>query len=296
MTNSTINNKLCSLVKDQPYNSDLRKQISALGLKRFGGLLWIDTTSGTRYELVLTEDENPTVCGLALIEKNSRIILLGDAPKVETTQECGIDKRTLSAFMRRSEEGKSIMEDLIPRWNHTLYTSDDFATVLKQYAPNGSLSFEDFLFLPNPTGKGSYIFGMIKEGLTASRKAWLNLPKGKYIIQLPSDKPESVIGSLSSGSELHAFEVEKLKNPEEAAQFTMRVLNGSQTSYADILRSTIGRTEITMNDFFRNRYGEICRIEITQTPEGPMIHEVPVIPTFADCIESLLAKTIKKNL
>ena len=50
---------------------------------------------------------------------------------------------------------------------------------------------------------------------------------------------------------------------------------------------------ISRNDFYRNDKGVMSRIVVNRTEAGLMVADVPVSPSVAECIDSLLAPFIK---
>lgn len=288
--------QLYRLVIGHVYDADLRKQIAALGLRRLTTLQWISKT-GNRYELFLSEDEEKRVSRLDKLEKNRRVHILEKTATSPDGSNRGIHGMTLNAFSRQVEFGRQITEDYLDRWNAELYRKSAEGVRLKEYVPEGMVSFENLLFLPDPTCRGSYIYGMKDSGKVAAKNAWLNLPDGEFII--PTDMTEyGAFASLSSGSDLHRYEVENFKTPLQAARFTARVLNASPTSYVACIRKMTGKGdgEFSTDDFFRNSRKEICRIEIVHEDSGISLLEIPIIPTLADCLDSLLSPVLRNRV
>lgn len=153
------------------------------------------------------------------------------------------------------------------------------------------------MFLPSPLASNKYIFGTIASGKVAARFAWLSLPDGKYIIPTEGTAAGAA-ESLAAGTELHMWEVENLKTPLQAARMAARIVNQSQTKYTECLLKMIGKEGMTLttDDFPRNGQGQICRIEVEQTPDGLSFLEVPIIPTIADALDALLSPIIKQNI
>jgi len=299
MTNENEGRQLCSIAKGRLYDALLRKDIAAMGLKRTETLQWLSTATGNKYELILSElkDSQQVVSRIDMLEKNRRIHLLAPEEEQGKSGISGIHGKTIAAFQKQEEIGFYFNDEVLRDWNIAIQRGTSEGQQLCQLAGSPDISFENLVFLPSPLASNNYIFGQIASGKVAERFAWLSLPDGKHII--PTDgTSEGAVCSLSSGTELHMWEVDNLKTPLQAARMTARIINQSQTKYCECLLKMIGKEGVVLStdDFPRNEHGKICRIEVERTPQGVSFMEVPIIPTIADAIDALLSPVIRQNI
>lgn len=290
---------LFNLVMGQVYNSELRSKLAQFGLRRIGNNQWISKETAAKYELLFAEkDELKIVTGVDLIDKDQHIHInqqegLDDALSEASTPLVSVHHKTAMA-MQRQQDISDYYFALIDQWNNEMYHGTSLGQMLVEIVHGPQLVWDRFLFLPNPLATGGYIFGAIHEGKAAAMHAWLELPDGRYIV--PTDgTPDGAYDSLQSGMEFHAWEFQQFDTPAAAGQFAIKLLNASKTTYAQSIRKILGKENapVSRNDFYRNLSGEMCRIEIDVTEQGLRFTEVPVLPTMADCIESLLSPYIK---
>lgn len=284
------------LVIGHAYDADLRKSLAGLGLRRASTQQWV-SSSGNRYELTIEEEnEVKTVTRLDRLEKDRRVHIL-DPDSTVFERTAGIHGNTLAAFAHHAEFGEKICSDYIDQWNYEIFRDSAKGHCIRELIPEEKVCFEHLLFLPDPTCRSSsYIFGRIESGKAASARAWLCLPGGEFI--MPVDMTEDgAFSSLSSGNDLHGYEAGNFRTPLQAARFCISVLNASGTSYVACIRKLLGKgpENFSTDDFYRNKRGVICRLEVVKEIAGISLREVPVIPTLADCLDSLLSHVIKKN-
>lgn len=292
---------LYNLVVGQVYNSELRSKLAQFGLRRIGNNQWISKETAAKYELLFADqEEQKIVSGVDLIEKNQHIHInvgpdpVPEVPVVEVSAPIvAVHHRTAMALQRQQEIANSFF-DLIDEWNDEMYRQTPLGRQLSTVVKGPQLAWERFMFLPNPLATGDYLFGAIHEGKAASLHAWLELPDGRYIVPTDGTR-DGAYDSLQSGIEFHAWEFEQFDTPAAAGQYTIKLLNVSKTTYAQSVRKLLGKenSPVSRNDFYRNASGEMCRIEVIPTEQGLRFNEVPVVPTVADCLESLLSPYIK---
>lgn len=290
---------LLSLVKGRIYNAELRSDLAKFGLRRINSSQWISRATANKYELVLTGDgDEKIVSGLDVVEKEQRIHLMDVNEKPVTSEglantNISVHHKTMGAIRHQIGVSQKYY-DLIERWNEEIAMDTSYGKELKEITGGRYITWENFIFLPDPLASGEYLFGTISKGKAASIHSWLDLPDGEYIV--PTDgKPDGAIESLKSGLKFHAMEFGKFATAAAAGQYAIKALNNSKTTYAQAIRKLLGKEEapISRNDFYRNSQGEMCRIEVTRTDAGLAVADVPVIPTVADCIDSLLAPYVK---
>lgn len=290
---------LYNLVVGQVYNSELRSKLAQFGLRRIGNNQWISKETAAKYELLFAdENELKVVTGVDLIEKDLHIHINEQSEPVEASVEVSAPVVTIhhktAMAMQRQQEISDYYFDLIDQWNDEMYHGTSLGQMLAEVVHGPELAWDRFMFLPNPLATGGYIFCAIHEGKAAAAHAWLELPDGRYIV--PTDgTPDGLYDSLQSGMEFHTWEFEQFDTPAAAGQFAIKMLNASKTTFAQSVRKMLGKetAAISRNDFYRNSSGEMCRIEIDSTEQGLRFIEVPVVPTLADCLESLLSPYIK---
>lgn len=291
---------LYNLVIGQIYNAELRNKLSQFGLRRIGNNQWISKETASKYELLFVEkDDEKVVAGVDLIEKDQHIHLDNAGPAVvenaiaERTPIAQFDTETVMNFQHHQQIADFYV-DLIGYWNDQIQMGSQLGQQLSHVAQCEQISFDQCMFLPNPMATSFYLFCTIKEGKSASEQAWLEMPDGCFIV--PADgTEEGAFESLQCGIEFHKWEKKQFDTAAAAGQYAIKMLNASKTLYAQSIKKMLGKesASITRNDFYRNSSGEMCRIEVIMTPQGLRFDEVPVEPTLADCIDSLLAPYVK---
>ena len=296
---------LYNLVIGRNYNAELRNEMLQLGIKRISNLLFISKATATKYELILKDEgENRVVVGVDAIEKDSRTHLTDPNAKAdeskadespEVLQNISIHHKTVAA-MQRQVEISYYYYDLIDRWNGEMYEGTALGQQLRELVKQESINWENFIFLPDPLASGEYVFGAIHEGKAASIHSWLDLPDGRFIVPT-NGTPDGAFDSLECGMEFHAWEFQSFDTPAAAGQYAIKLINNSNTTYAQAIRKLLGKEngKVTRNDFHRNIHGEMCRVEVIREDRGIRFNDVPVVPTVADCIDCLLAPYIRSN-
>lgn len=303
MDNNSEGKVLYDIVRGRAYTGEVKSEIMQRGLKRIGGTQWLSLATGTKYEFLLTQNgDEQFVSRIDVIERDHRIHLadVGDINSSSDNSEKinpldNVHHKTIGAFCRQVEQSKAIYETL-NQWNEEIGKKSTFGLQLQQITQVDLLSWEDLTFLPDPLGSGQYIFGVRRTGKVAAMRAWLNLPGGEFIMPLEMTT-EGIIESATTGLEFHNYEVENFDRPAQAVKYAVQVLNASHTVYAQCIRKMINKIDapITRNDFHRNNKGEHCRLEVEVLPSGVVFHEVPIVPTLADAIDSLLAEVIRQR-
>ncbi|MBR5068273.1 MAG: hypothetical protein IKX25_02635 [Bacteroidales bacterium] len=290
---------LLSLVKGRNYNAELRAELAKFGLRRISSSQWISKATANKYELVLTGDgDEKTVSGVDVVEKDQRIHLMdvNEMPAIAdglANANIAVHHKTLGAIRRQIAVTYSFI-DLIDRWNAEIDMNTPKGQELKKLTGGKFLNWYDFLFLPDPLASGDYLFGNIQYGKAASIHSWLDLPDGSYLV--PTDgTDEGAQRSLECGLKFHAMEREQFATAAAAGQYAIKALNNSKTTYATAIKKLLGKENgsISRNDFYRNEKGEMCRIVVSRTDAGMAVTDVPVMPTVAECIDSLLSPFIK---
>lgn len=295
--------KIFDLVKGRPYNSELRNELAQLGLRRISNNLWISKVTATKYELILQgEDEQKIVSGIDAIDNGCRVHLSDKAAKASVQEiipqapEVTLHYKTVQALQRHLENSYFFYQ-LIEDWNYEIYRGSAFGQQLAAIAKHPEIAWCDFIFLPDPTATGEYIFGTIHKGKAASIHAWLDAFDDNYIV--PAEPtPDGAYDSLICGQEFHEWEQNTFETAAAAGQHAIKMLNSSNTTYANAIKQLLGKEngKISRNDFFRNTENQMCRLEIERTNHGVLFHEVPVTPTVVECIDSLLAPYIKAHI
>lgn len=301
MDKETESKALMELVLGKIYDADLRKAIIAMGMKRFGTTEWISSQTNSKYEVfTVNRPEGQVVSRLDVIEGSHRIHLRPQKPEPEKPRknarprkEVDIHGNTRNALLKQLDSAREMMET-IQKWNKEMKTDSNMGQQLRALTGNTDLSWDDFMFMPDPLCSGRYLFANIGRGKVSQIHAWVNLPGGEYIVPIDSST-QGAFASLATGLEFHRWEFRTFTTVEEAITFTLQMLNGSDTNYVMTLRKMIHceLRNITVDDMYRNARGQICRVETTNTAKGIIIdEEVPIAPTLADCIDALIAPII----
>jgi len=290
---------LLSLVKGRVYNAELRTELAKFGLRRIGSMQWVSKATANKYELILTGDgDEKVVSGVDVVEKDYRIHLMDVEEKPATTEELAnanisVHYKTIEAINHQVDITYDYL-NLINEWNQEIDMDSPKGRELKQITKGGFVNWQDLFFLPDPLASSENLFGVIRPGKTAAIHSWLELLDGRFVV--PTDgSEEGALESLESGIAFHQWEYETFDTPAAAGQYAIKVLNNSKTTYALAVKKLLGKenSPISRNDFYRNEKGQMCRIEVNRTNAGISVADVPVLPTLADCIESLLAPYIK---
>jgi len=276
-----------------------------MGLRRIGNMQWVSKATANKYELILADEgDEKIVKGVDVIEKDHRIHLVDPTETVSEIEEpddggCAtgvtVHHKTAAAIHRQLEIANDFFY-LMDRWNQEIEMKSAFGREIKTLVPGEYISWENFIFLPDPLASGDYIFGAIRQGKAAALHSWLDLPEGDFIV--PTDgSPDSVQESLACGQRFHAWEFASFDTPAAAGQFTIKALNASKTTYATAIKKLLGKenASITRNDFYRNKQNQMCRVEVIRNESGLVVRDVPVVPTLADCLDCLLAPYVKAN-
>ncbi len=291
---------LLRLVKGRTYNAELRAELAKFGLRRIGGMQWISKVTANKYELITSGNgDEKVISGVDAVEKDHRIHLMNVEEKPATSEELvnaniSVHYKTMEAIDHQLGIADFYNHLIYDVWNAEIDMGSPYGMELKKLTKGRFISWEDMIFLPDPLASGNNIYGIKRKGKAAAVHSWLDLPDGECIV--PTDgSEESALESLKQGLEFHQWEYEHFDTPAAAGQFAIKALNNSKTTYALAIKKLLGKEEaaISRNDFYRNDKGVMCRIEVERTEDGIAVAEVPVIPTLADCIESLLAPYIK---
>ena len=293
-------NLLC-MVNGRVYNAELRTELSQAGFRRIAPNIWISKDSANKYELLIAEDgDEKLVKGVDLLEGNRHVHLAAvDEASADGAGESPVEinlnihHKTADAIMKQLEVSDRFF-DIMDYWNDQMAQGTVRGQQLQTLVGQPQISWENFLFLPNPMATGEYLFATFRRGVAASIHAWLALPDERFMV--PTDGTEDgAYDSLQYGREFHAWEFDTFTTPAAAGQYAIRMLNNSDTTYAHLIRQLLGKEEgkITRNDFYRNAQNIMCRIEVVRDAEGLHFTDVPALPTIADCIDCLLAPFIK---
>lgn len=303
MDRETEGKTLVALVMGKTYDADLRKAMTEMGLKRFGTTQWISTETSSKYELyTVSRPEGNVVSRIYVIDGAHRIQLREEKAEEEKPRKNAKPKKvdihgnTRNALLRQLEAAKEMMIT-IKKWNGEMKTDSDLGQQLRALTGNTDLTWDDFMFLPDPLCSGRYLFANIASGRVAQIHAWVSLTGGDYIV--PADNTlQGAFASLATGIEFHKWELENLRSVNQAVDYTLQLLNSSDTTYVLSLRKMLHceLRNFTTDDLYRNENGDFCRVETTNTAKGTMIdEEVPISPTIADVIDSLIAPVIVKQ-
>lgn len=290
---------LLSLVNGRAYNAELRAELIKAGLRRISGTQWISKETAAKYELIISDEETKIVTGVDIVEANQRIHVL-NPQTIRTEEEMvnlpvvnNVHHKTANALYKQLEISDYYFT-LMDEWNEEMYRGTPHGYELKALCQKPQISWEDFLFLPDPMASGEYVFATLHSGKRAEIQAWLMLPDEKFIV--PTDgTPEGALQSLTNGVTFHAWEFNTFDTPAAAGQFAIKMINQSNTTYAQAIRRLLGKEngKVTRNDFYRNAQKQMCRLEVKRDERGLHFTDVPALPTIADCIDSLLAPYIK---
>lgn len=285
------------MVEGRVYNAELRSELIQFGLRRIAAMQWVSKETATKYELLLSDEDSKIVTGVDILDANRRIHIAVNETVEETAPvpqaPLNLHHKTMTAIMRQLDISDYYF-DLMDRWNDEMMRETPLGNQLRTACKMDNIVWDNFLFLPDPTASGEYMFATFRKGKAASMHAWLQMPDDKYIV--PTDgTDEAAYDSLLSGLEFHRWEFDTFDTPAAAGQFAIKLLNNSNTTYAQAIRRLLGKEEgkITRNDFYRNSQNQMCRIEVIRDENGLRITDVPTLPTLADSIDSLLAPFIK---
>lgn len=303
MDRETEGKALVALAMGKLYDSDLRKAMTEMGMKRFGTTQWISKETNSKYELfTVSRPEGNLVSRIDVIEGTHRIHLREEKQENEKPRKNAKPKKvdihgnTRNALLRQLESAKEMMIT-IKKWNDEMKTDSELGQQLRALTGNTDLTWDDFMFLPDPLCSGRYMFANISSGKVAQIHAWLSLTGGDYIV--PAENTlQGAFASLATGIEFHRWELNNLHSVDQAVNHTLQLLNSSDTTYVLALRKMLHceLRNITVHDLYCNAKGEFCRVETTNTAKGVMIdEEVPIAPTIADVIDSLIAPVIVKQ-
>lgn len=292
---------LLSMVIGRAYNAELRGELTQSGYRRIGSLQWISKSTGEKYELVVSDDESKTVQGLDHLEGNKRFHIRDEhaapEPKAEepvVTVNLNVHHKTANAILKQLELSDFYF-DLMDRWNDEMYRGTALGQQLRELCKQPQIDWFNFLFLPDPTASGEYLFATLRKGVAAGMHAWLQLPDERYFV--PTDgTTDGAWDSLQVGLEFHEWEAQTFETPAAAGQCALKMLNYSDTTYAQTIHRLLGKegVKLSRNDFYRDADNLMCRIEVTRDEAGRLLfRDVPVQPTIAECIDSLLAPYIK---
>lgn len=299
MDRETEGKSLVALAMGKLYDAELRKAISEMGMKRFGTTQWISTATSSKYELfTVSRPEGNLVSRIDVIDGAHRIHLREEKPEPEKPRKNARPKKvdihgnTRNALLRQLDAAKEMMVT-IQKWNREMKTDSELGQQLRALTGNTNMMWDDFMFLPDPLCSGRYLFANKASGRVAQIHSWMSLPGGDYIV--PADNTMSgAFASLATGIEFHKWEEDNLKSVQEAIDFTLQMLNCSDTTYVLALRKMLHceLRNFTENDLYRDSRGVVCCVEITNTESGPIIDEVPISTTIADVIDSLIAPVL----
>lgn len=290
-----------SLVKGRVYNAELRNELIQAGMRRISTLQWISKDTAEKYELVLSDGEEKVIVGVDLIDGSHRIRLKDKNSAVKPSAEAvagvevSVHHRTFGAIMRQLEISDSYF-DLMDRWNEEMYRGTKLGYQLRELVKRSEICWRDFLYLPDPMASGEYMFATFRKGVAAAMHSWLQMPDERHFV--PTDgSVDGAWDSLQNGLEFHAWEQQAFDTPAAAGQYVIRMLNNSNSSYAQTIHRLLGKEDakISRNDFYRDSYNQMCRIEVIRDAQGLHITDIPCGPTVADCLDSLLAPYIKSR-
>jgi hypothetical protein len=290
---------LLSLVKGRVYNAELRAELAKFGLRRISSSQWISTATANKYELVFSGgNDEKVVSGVDVVDKGHRIHLTDYNEKPVTADGLAntnitVHHKTLGAIRRQIDITYYYL-DLIDRWNAEIDMETPDGLQLKQITGGKFINWSDFLYLPDPLASGDYLFGAIRKGKAASIHSWLDLPNEEFLVPTEGNE-NSAFESLDCGMRFHEWEKEQFATAAAAGQYAIKALNNSKTTYAMSIKKLLGKENalISRNDFYRNDKGVMSRIVVNRTEAGLMVADVPVSPSVAECIDSLLAPFIK---
>ena len=298
---------LLNMVKDREYNTELRLELVKAGLLRINKQEWICKATANRFELIMSDkDDLHRVTGVDQLVEGRRIHIKATAPDDDMLKSdasahagvaslVGVHHKTLAAFERQRELASQIF-DKMDMWNDEISRGTVFGNQLKALVGLDFITWENFLFLPDPLASGSYILGAIRQGKAASLHAWLNLRDGNYIVPIDGSD-DMAFASLADGQKFHDWEFRTFATPAAAGQYAIGLINNTESTYAQTIRRMLGKeaAPVTRNDFYRNVNKEMCRIEVDHDQFGVHVLDVPTLPTLADSIDCLLAPHIRSN-
>lgn len=303
MDRETEGKTIVALAMGKLYDADLRKAMTDMGMKRFGTTQWISKETCSKYELfTVSRPEGNIVSRIDVIDGAHRIHLREEKPETEKSRKKSKPKKidihgnTRNALLRQLDLAKEMMIT-IKKWDREMKTDSEMGQQLRALTGNTDLTWDDFMFLPDPLCSGRYLFANIANGKVAQIHAWISLTGGDYIVPAESTI-QGAFASLATGIEFHKWEINNLHNPQQAVEYTLQLLNSSDTTYVLALRKMLHceLRNFTVDDLYRNANGDICRVETTNTASGLMIdEEVPIAPSIADVIDSLIAPVIVKQ-
>lgn len=292
---------LLSMVKGRVYNAELRTELTQLGMRRIGSYQWICKETAEKFEFILSDDEPREVRAVDLVDGNHRIRLKEAGASEEeqrvddlpTSVNLNVHHKTANAIFRQLEVSDHFF-DIMDSWNDEMYRGTALGSQLRALCNRAEIHWTDFLYLPDPMATGEYLFATFRKGVAASIHAWLQMPDERYYV--PTDgSVDGAYDSLQTGLEFHTWEAETFDTPAAAGQYAIRMLNNSETTYAQTIRRLLGKEngKISRNDFYRNKQNQMCRILVVRDDQGLHFTDELVKPTVSDCIDSLLAPYIR---
>lgn len=300
MDRETEGKSLVALAMGKLYDAELRKAITDMGMKRFGTTQWISKETNSKYEMfTVSRPEGNIISRIDVIDGTHRIHLREEKPvsdkarKSTRTKKIDIHGNTRNALLRQLEATKEMMIT-VNKWDREMKTDSELGQQLRALTGNTNLTWDDFMFLPDPLCSGRYLFANIGTGKVSQIHAWLSLSGGNYIIPA-ENTTQGAFASLATGIEFHQWERQNLRTTKQAIDYTLQLLNSSDTSYVFALRKMLNceLRNFTIQDLYCNADGDFCRVETTNTSKGVMIdEEIPIAPTIADVIDSLIAPVI----
>lgn len=288
-----------SMVKGRVYNAELRNELIQSGLRRISAVQWISRETAEKYELILSNDDPKIVVGVDLLDGVHRLRLadpvdgIVSADAAPVALNLNVHHKTADAIYKQLEIGDHYFE-IMDYWNDEIYRGTALGYQLRALCRKSEILWRDFLILPDPMATGMYLFATLRKGVAASAHAWLQLPDDRFFV--PTDGTEdAAYDSLQTGLEFHAWEAETFETAAAAGQYTIKMLNNSDTTYAQTIRRLIGKenAKITRNDFYRNAQNQMCRVDVVRDELGLRFSDQVAQPTVCDCIDSLLAPYIK---
>lgn len=306
MDRETEGKALVALAMGKLYDADLRKAMTDMGMKRFGTTQWISKVTSSKYEFfTVSRPEGNIVSRIDVIDGAHRIHLREEKPEAKPRKnskpkKVDIHGNTRNALLRQLEAAKE-MNATIKKWNDEMKTDSDMGQQLRALTGNTDLTWDDFMFLPDPLCSGRYLFANISSGKVSQIHSWIKLTGEKYsgMFIVPADNTfQGTFASLATGLEFHKWELDNLRTVDDAIILTLQLLNSSDTTYVLALRKMLHceLRNFSVNDLYRNAHGDYCRVETTNTAKGIIIdEEVPIAPTIADVIDSLIAPVIVKQ-
>lgn len=297
---------LYNLLKGQVYSAVIRQKLNEAGFIRTGKTHYVSKKTAAHYELVLEEKEGTTyVANLDIIEGNSRIHLSEcDAHKNVASPQLTLRQQQLQEALAHPDVARfaaerqttSVFYPLLDDWNQEIDQRTPWGEKLLELTDGHYVTWENLLFLPDPTASGDYLFGKVSNGGEVEATCWLLQPDGGRLMPV-SNTPTDAFLSLRTGMMFHRFEFEQFDTAAAAGQYTLKMLNNSHTSYAEAIRRLLHKTSpLSRNDFYRNEQKQMCRVEVLSEADGVRFSDVLALPTVADCIDSLLAPYIKVRL